>query len=198
MTRKQITFLLAGFISGSITVVVGRVSIWVLVVGVGPIFFIALLAAIALTGSWPRLGVGIWRYLLAACISTAAYFAAFLTFWGLGGYFQTLLGARGSNDLSDFGVDIWIGLIAAALVAALCIELMAYVLTARWSSTVLLQLAGAGIAVIMLTFLAMCTVRPARNVPSLLYYWAFFGVLFSLGEALFCGLVGTQIQQTSS
>jgi hypothetical protein len=197
MTRQQITFLLAGFIAGSITVAAGRASFWVLTVGVGPLFFVALLAAIALTDSWPRLRGGLWRYLLAACISTIAYFLALLTFWWLGGYLQTLLGSRGSKDLSEFRLDMWVGLIAAALVAAVCIELVAYVLTSRWSNAVLARLAGAGILAIVLTFIAMRAVRSTSNLPSILYYWSFFGILFSFGEALFCGLVGTQIRRTS-
>jgi hypothetical protein len=197
MTRQQITFLLAGFIAGSITVAAGTVSLWVLTVGVGPLFFVAILAAIAFTDSWPHVRRGLWRYVLAACASTMAYVLALLTFWWLGGYLQNLLGSRGSNDLSEFRLDMWIGLIAAALVAAVCIELMAYALTSRWSNAVLARLAGAGILAIVLTFVVVRAVRSTGTLPSLIYYWSFFGILFSLGEALFCGLVGAQIQTTS-
>ena len=197
MTRQQITFFLAGFIAGSITVAAGSASLWVLTVGVGPLFFVALLAAIALTDSWPHIRRGFWRYVLAACASTMAYVLALLTFWMLGGYLQNLLGSRGSNDLSEFRLDVWVGLIAAALVAAVCIELVAYVLTSRWSNAVLARLAGAGILAIVLTFIAVRAVRSTGNLPSLLYYWSFFGILFSFGEALFCGLVGAQIWRTS-
>jgi hypothetical protein len=134
---------------------------------------------------------------LAAFISTMAYFLALLTFWWLGGYLQRLLGNRGSSDLSEFRLDMWVGLIAAALVAAVCIELVAYVLTNRWSNAVLVRLAGAGILAIVLTFIAMRAIRSTGNPTSLLYYWSFFGILFSFGEALFCGFVGAQIWMTS-
>jgi hypothetical protein len=196
MTKQQIIFLSAGFIAGVITVAFGKVSLTVLSIGVGPLFFLAILAAIAFTDSWPYLSRGFWRYVLAACISTVAYVLALVTFWWLGGYLQNLLGTHGSNDLSEFRLDMWIGLIAAALVAAVCIELMAYVLTGKWSNTVLARLVGAGILSIVVTFIATRAVRPVGNLP-LLYYWAFFGILFSLGEALFCGLVGAQIWRTS-
>ena len=197
MTRQQITFLLAGFIAGNVSVAAGRVSLWVLTVGVGPLFFLAVVAAIAVTDSWAHVRHGFWRYALAVCASTMAYVLALLTFWWLGGYVQTLLGSRGSNDLSEFGLDMWIGLIAAALVAAIFIELMAYWLTGRWSNAVLARLAGAGILAIFSTFVVVRALRSAGAVPSLLYYWAFFGVLFSFGEALFSGLVGAQIWRLS-
>lgn len=197
MTRQQIIFLLAGFTAGIITVAFGKVSLTVLSIGVGPLFFFAILAAIAFTDSWPHLSRGLWRYVLAACVSTVAYVLALVTFWWLGGYLQTLLGNRGSTDLSDFRLDMWIGLIAAALVAAVCIELMAYVLTSRWSNAVLVRLAGAGILAIVLTFVVVRAVRATGTLPSLLYYWSFFGILFSLGEALFSWLVGAQIWKTS-
>jgi len=197
MTRQQITFLLAGFIAGSITAAAGRVSLWVLTVGVGPVFFLAVLTAIALTGSWAKVRHEFWRYVLAALASTMAYVLALLTFWWLGGYIQNLLGSRGSTDLSEFRLDMWVGLIAAALVAAVCVELMAYVLTGRWSNAVLVRLAGAGILAIVLTFVAVRAVRSTATLPSLLYYWAFFGILFSFGEALFSWLVGSQIWKTS-
>lgn len=193
MTRQQITFLAAGFIAGSITVAAGRISLWVLTVGVGPLFFFAILAAIAFTDSWPHIRGGFWRYVLAACASTMAYVLALLTFWWLGGYVQTLLGSRGSSDLSEFRLDMWVGLIAAAVVAAVCIELLAYVLTSRWSNAVLARLAGAGILAIVLTFVVVRAVRSTGALPSLFYYWSFFGILFAFGEALFSGLVGAQI-----
>jgi len=196
MTRQQIIFLLAGFTAGIITVAFGKVSLTVLSIGVGPLFFLAILTAIAFTDSWPYLGRGFWRYVLAACVSTAAHILALFTFWILGGYLANLLGSRGSTNLSEFRLDMWIGLIAAALVAAVCIELMAYVLTGKWSNIVLARLVGAGILSIVVTFIATRAVRPVGNLP-LLYYWAFFGILFSFGEALFCGLVGAQIQGAS-
>ena len=108
MTRQQIIFLVAGFIAGSVTVAAGRVSLWVLTVGVGPLFFLAILAAIAFTGSWPHIHGGFWRYVLAGCTSTIAYVLAFITFWWLGGYLQRLLGTNGSNDLSEFRLDMWV------------------------------------------------------------------------------------------
>jgi hypothetical protein len=196
MTRQQNIFLLAGFIAGIITVALGRVSLTVLTIGVGPLFFLAILAAIALTDSWPYLSRGFWRYVIAACVSTAAYVLALVTFWWLGGYLQGLLGTHGSNDLSDFRLDMWGGLIAAALVAAVCIELMAYVLTGRWSNTVLARLAVAGALSIVATFIVIRVVRPTSNLP-MLYYWSFFGILFAVGEALFCSIVGAQIWRTS-
>ncbi|MGZ5530182.1 MAG: hypothetical protein ACXWJB_16010 [Limisphaerales bacterium] len=196
MTKQQTIFFSTGFIAGIITVAFGKVSLTVLSIGVGPLFFLAILAAIAFTDSWPHLSGGFWRYVLAACISTAAYVLALFTFWTLGGYLANLLGSRGSTDLSEFRLDMWIGLIAAALVAAVCIELMAYVLTSTWSNTVLALLVGAGILSIVVTYIATRAVGVVGNLP-LVYYWAFFGILFSLGEALFGGIVGVQILRTS-
>ncbi len=184
MTRQQITFLVAGFIAGAATIAAGAVSPTVLMIGGGPIFFLAILAAIALTDGWPHLTRGFWRYVLAACVSTAAYVLALVTFWWLGGYLQNLLGSHGSNDLSEFRLDVWLGLTAAALVAAVGIEGMASVLTGKWSNLFLFCLVGVGFVAILVTFIAN-------------RYWSFFGILWPVGEGLFCGVIGAQIWRTS-
>lgn len=184
MTRQQIIFLLAGFIAGVITITTGRVSLWVLTVGAGPLFFLAILTAIAFTDSWSHVRRVFWRYVIAACVSTVAYCLALFTFWTLGGYLQGLLGIRGSNDLSEFRLDVWLGLSAAALVAAVGIEAMACVLTGKWSNFFLFGLMIVGFATVLVTFVAN-------------RYWSFFGILWPIGEALFCGVVGAQIWRTS-
>ena len=58
MNQQQITFFLAGLIAGLVAVVGARVWPMLLVHGVGPLFFIAVIAAITLTGAWSHLGRG--------------------------------------------------------------------------------------------------------------------------------------------
>jgi hypothetical protein len=195
--NQEIVFLLAGLLGGLVAVAVGVSRPTVLAVGVGLLFFIALLAAIAMTNSWSRVSPGIWRYAVAAIISIAAYLLALITFWGLFGYSPDLFGVHASKDMADFGADIWIGLLAACLVASICIEFVAYVLTSRWSNGVLASFAGAGVLSIVASFTATKLARFAVSTMPTLYAWVFLGVLLAVGEALFCGLLGAQILRNS-
>src|SRR5471030_2757595 len=87
MTPQQITFLLAGLTAGLATVVGARA--WptlfpmLLVCGVGPLFFVAVLAAITLTCSWSHLSHGWWRIVAEICIFTGAYLLAFFACFGV-------------------------------------------------------------------------------------------------------------------
>ncbi len=188
MTRMQVRFLLAGLTAGLLTVVGGKAWPMLLVHGIGPLFFVAMLAAITLTGSWAHLSHGWWRILAGMGICIGAYLLALFTFWIAGGYSPQLLGIRASMDPIDLGADVGIGLLAAALVASACVEFLAYVLTGKWSNAFLVRLVVAGVATVLVTFAVN---RPAHS------YWTFYGVLLPLGEGLFCAIVGAQIWGTS-
>jgi len=187
MNRAQLTFLFAGLIAGIATVAIGSIWPTLLVSGVGLVFFAALVAAMAIGGIWPRLRGGFWRYVAALIVSAAAYFLGLVAFNGVGGYAPDLLGVHASSDILRFGTDVGIGLLAAALVSSVCIELLASVLTGRWSYRFLLYLILAGFATVAATYVGhMFSQQP----------WAFFGVLLPVGEALFCWIVGLQILQS--
>jgi hypothetical protein len=187
MTRQEVTFLLAGLTAGITTTVVGHKWPGFLAFGVGLVFFVAVLAAIALTKSWPLLNRGLWRIVAALCICTLAYLLALFTFFGVAGYWAKLLGIRASTELR-FSTDVWIGLLAAGLVASVGIEFLVYVLTGKWNNSSLFRLAAAGVVTILVTF----TVHRADHL-----YWTFYGVLLPIGEGLFCAVVGAQIWRTS-
>jgi hypothetical protein len=190
---KEVVFFCAGLVAGLVTAAVGPKWPTIFTVGVGPAFFTALVVAIAMTDSWPRLSRGIWRYAVAAVISTLGYILALVTFSGLGGYSPELFGVHRSNDISDFHADVWIGLLAASLVAAIFTEFVAYVLTNRWSNGVLACLAGAGALSVVVTFTGMRLVKLTLTTMPMLYHC----ILFSVGEALFCALIGAQILRSS-
>jgi hypothetical protein len=187
MTRQQVTFLLAGLTAGIITTMVGHMWPGFLAFGVGIVFFVAVLTAIALTKSWSRLNRGLWRIIAGICICTGAYLLSFFTFVTVGGYWAELIHIRVSTEIR-FSVDVWIGLLAAALVASVGTEFLAYILTSKWSNSSLFLLGAAGIVTILLTF----TIDRAVH-----HYWTFYGVLLPLGEGLFCAIVGAQIWKTS-
>ncbi len=195
--RKEIVFFCAGLVAGLGTAAVGPKWPTIVSVGVGPAFFIALIVAIAITNSWSCLSRGVWRYVVAAVVSTAAYVLALVAFSGLAGYSSELFGVRASSDISDFHGDVWIGLLAASLVAAICTEFVAYVLTSRWSNAILVRLAGAGVLSVVVTFLGMRLVKLTLTSMPMAYYWSFLGILLPVGEALFCGVVGAQIWRSS-
>lgn len=187
MTRTKVTFLAAGVTAGVITTLIGQLWPAFLAFGVGVVFSGAVVAAIALTGCWPGLQSGLWRVIAAICICSGAYVLALATFAIVGGYWAEVLHVRVSAEVRT-GVDLWIGLLAAALVASACIEFLVYVLTGTWSNSFLLWLAAAGAITTLLTFLLN---KPDHS------YWRFFGVLLPVGEGLFCTTIGAQIWKIS-
>ena len=183
MNRPQVLFLLTGLTSGILMAVIGYKWSGFLAIGVGLCFFLAVLAAIAVTKSWSYLNRGSWRIPVGFCVSTAAYVLAFLTFVGIGGYWADWLRVPLATD-TRFATDIWVGLLAASLIAAICVEFLVYVLIGRWSNLFLLCLSVAGFVTVLGTFLAGLVIRQ---------HWSFMGVLLPVGNALFCWLVGAQI-----
>ena len=186
MSREALTFLLAGLTAGVASVAAGMLWPPILIGGVGLFFFAAVLTAITLSGSWPRVRRGGWRYLLGMLTSAAAYWLGLFAFSVTGGYSPDLLGVAPSPDISRFGSDVGIGLIAAALVSSLCIELLVSIFTGRWSTRFFVFLATAG-----------CVTVAVTKVTNVFFQgpFAFFGVLLPVGEALFCWIVGMQIRQ---
>ena len=189
MTRQQLTFSMAGLIAGLITVGLGTVSVTVLTIGVGPLFFLAIFAATTLTGSWSHLSRSPWRYAAAILVCTIIYILALFTFSAIDGYLPQLFGISESSDINAFGADVWAGLIAAALVASAGVELVVYILTGKWSTSTLAYFLVAGIISISVTFVANLIGH---------HYWSFLGVLLPIGEAGFCALAGAQIRETIS
>ncbi len=184
MSRYQITFLLFGIIAGLTSVTLGTLSLEFLAYGVGPLFFVAIVAGITITGAWRQLRISLWRYPVGLLLSTITYMAALVVFSGVGGFSPNWFGVQPSAHIEDFGVDVWLGLIAAGAVGAIGIALFTAVLTGKWSKSFLLQLVVAGLATIVVTYLVNLSFRS---------YWSFLGVLFPVGNAIFCYLVGAQV-----
>ena len=176
-------FLSAGLIAGLATASAAR--LWppifpmLLVLGVGPLFLVAVFSAITFTRSWSLVGSGWWRIVAGICICTGAYVLALFTFILVSDSMGTAYA-----EANRFGIGVWIGLLAAALVASACIELLVYVLTGRWSNFYLVRFAAAGAGCVLVTFLADRAVH---------HYWTFYGIFLPVGEGLFCQLVGAQI-----
>jgi len=185
--RHQLAFLIAGLTAGLLTILLGMVSVMFLVFGVGALFFLAVMAAIAITRGWSQLIGGPWRYGAAFGMFVAAYVVALFTFLVVTRY-SVLLGLRESTDITQFGADIWIGLLAAALLSAICIELAIYVLTDRWSNSFLVCLISGGFLTVVVTFAAKFLLGE---------HWSFPVILFPVGDALFGWVVGSQIWKAS-
>jgi len=184
----QLTFLFAGFASGVVTVVVGRFWPIFLAVGVGLLFAGALLAAIFLTRSQAILKHVVWRYFVGLTICAVGYVLALFTLVVLGQYAQSA-GLPPSSDIVELQGDMLIALTGATLVSALFVELLAHLLTGRWSTAFLLRLMAAGFVTVLVTFVA--------NLP-FHHYWSLMGTLLPVGEALFCWIVGLQIWQSGA
>ena len=188
LKRSQVTFLLAGLIAGLICVAPGMSPIILLTLtwGVGPLFFIAVVASIFITGERRHIPAGFLLYLIGFICCFLTYLAALVVFFIVFGYSPDWFGFRPSQSLENFGPDTWLGLITAGAVGAFGITLFASILTGRWSKVLLQRLALAGLLTVVVTFIA--------NLP-FHHYWSFFGVLFPLGNALFCWVVGMQISR---
>lgn len=184
MSRHQITFLVCGLIAGLTSVTLGTLSLEVLAYGVGPLFFVAIVAGIAITGAWRHVRRSFWRYFAGLLLSTITYVAALVAFSGVGGFSPNWFGVQASARISDFRIDIFLGLIAAGVVGASGIAVLTAILMRQWSTSLLLRLMLAGLVTIVVTF--------AANLP-FHHDWSFLGVLLPLGNALFCWLVGLQI-----
>jgi len=185
--KTKITFSLTGFIGGLACVIPGPLlSIFTLTWGVGPAFFVAVLAGIIITGARRHLQAGFLRYIAGFVVCFITYLLALMVFFGVYGFSPDWFGFRPSDNVDQFGMDVVLGLVAAAIFAAGGIALFAFVLTGRWSNSLLARLLLAGIVTIIVTFIVNYVFHS---------YWSFFGVLLPLGNALFCYLVGSQIWQ---
>ena len=192
MKRHQITFFLAGLIAGLICVTFAsfgspEMAIIGLTWGVGPLFFVAIVAGIVITGVRRNFQPRFLRYLVGLVLCTTSYLAALIAFFAVDGFSPDWFSIRPSANLVHFGIDVWLGLIAAGAVGASGIALFAALLTRRWSNALLLRLMAAGLLTISVTFIVNL---PFHNS------WSFLGILLPLGSALFCWLVGAEILRT--
>lgn len=189
MNTQQLTFSIAGLLAGLIAVAVGSVGspeirtlslTWF----VGPLFFVAILAGIVITGAWHYFKPGLLRYLAGLALCTITYAVALIAFFAVFGFSPDWLGFQPSSNIAGFGVDVWLGLIAAGVVGASGIALFAALLTGIWSNLLFQRLMLAGWLATFVTFIV--------NVP---FHkdWSFFGALFPLGNAFFCYFVGAHI-----
>lgn len=189
MKTKQITFAVAGLLAGLIVVAVKSVgsleiTIMSLTWFVGPLFFVATLAGIAMTGAWHCFHTGLLRYLTGLALCTITYSLALITFFTVFGFSPDWFGVQPSSSIARFGVDVGLGLTAAGVVGAIGISVFAALLTRKWSLRILRRLMLAGFLCVCVTFIV--------NFP-FQKDWSFFGVLLPVGNALFCYLVGSHI-----
>ena len=168
-----------GFGAGLITVVVGAASNMFLALGNGPLFFVAVISGIMISGIRSRLAPSLWRYVIGIGISSAAYVLGLFTFLAVS---SVLPAISVFKNIAEFRADIWIALLAAVPVTSLSIELLAYVLTNRWINVFLFRLVAAGALTV---FVAL--------VGTLFYRWIPFWILLPLGNALYCSIIGEQI-----
>jgi hypothetical protein len=150
MTRQQITFLMTGLIMGLVCVLPGKSLLMLLTLtwGVGPAFFAAVVAGIIITGARRHLQAGFLRYIAGLVVCFVTYMLALTVFFAVGGFSPGWFGFRPSDSFEQFSMDIFLGLLAAATFAASGIALFAFVLTGRWSNSLLARLLLAGIVTI--------------------------------------------------
>ena len=156
----------------------------ILAYGVGPLFFAAVVASIAITVAWRYVQVSLWRCIVGLLLSTITYVVGLFAFTLVAGFSPDWFGVQQSANILDFRLDVWLGLIAAGVVAASGISGLTALLVGAWSTSLLVRLTLAALLTIVATFIT--------NLP-FHTYWSFLGVLLPLGDALFCWLVGRRI-----
>lgn len=185
--KTKITFLLTGYIAGLACVLPGPLlSLFTLTWTVGLAFFVAVVAGMIITGARGQLQASLLRYVAGPVVCFITYLLALMVFFAAYGFSPDWFGFRPSANVDQFGIDVWLGLIAAGTTAAIGISLFAALLTGKWSQSLLLRLMTAGIVTIVVTYLVNL---PFRG------YWSFFGALIPVGMSLFCWIVGTPISQ---
>ena len=191
MKKQPITFLVTGLIAGLICVgfrFLGspEKAIMGLTWAVGPLFFFATVGGIAITDGRRYLQLSFMRYLTGFVICTLTYITSLVTFFAVFGFSSDWFNFRASANVVQFGIDVWLGLLAAGVVGAVGITVFAVLLTRRWGPPIILRLIIGGLLTISVTFL---TNSPFRKD------WFFVGTLFPIGNAIFCYVVGTYIWQ---
>jgi hypothetical protein len=186
--KNQLAFVLTGLLAGMVCVLPGESFLMLLTLtwGVGPAFFIAVFAGLAITGARSQVRAGALRYSVGMVICFITYLLALMVFFAVYGFSPDWFGFRPSNNIDQFGIDVWLGLIAAGTVGASGIALFTVLLSGKWSKSLPLRLMTAGILTIVVTYIVNL---PFRS------YWSFFGVLIPGGMSLFCWVVGTHISQ---
>jgi hypothetical protein len=170
-------------LAGAITASLGALLPVFLTIGAGPIFFVALVGAASKTGLLQSLPRDTWRFVAAFLISTAGYVVALFAFNLVMGYSPQILGVAASSDIVQFRTDVWLGLLAAAAVAAAGVDGLVAIMIGRWRHRLLLRVWVAGALAITITFVVNLLLHQ---------YWSFLGVLFPLGEALLGVVVGIE------
>lgn len=188
--KNEMKFLLTGLIGGLACVAPGlSFMLLTLTWGVGPAFFVAVVAGIIITGERRNLQANPLQYMAGLAVCGITYLLALIVFIWVAGFSSEWFGFRRSDFAKfEFGIDIVLGFLAAATCAAGGIALFAFVLTRKWSNSLFSRLLLAGIATIGFTFIVNYPIRS---------YWSFYGVLVPLGSSLFCGAVGVHFLEHS-
>jgi hypothetical protein len=188
--RSYLVFAISGAFAGMFLLMLARAIPLLLVFGVGPVIVGSSVLAVV-TQDVP---VGKVRAIAAVLLSVPAYVAAFACFAATASFIQSH-GGRPSTLLSDLGPDIVLGLIAAVVVAGILLELLAFLISGRWSTTAAVGLVCGGIGSVACAYIAKVVyfrlAGPPEGVAQLL---VFFGPLFVVGGGITAMIIGEQIR----
>jgi hypothetical protein len=185
MTHHNFLYALAGFAAGVVSVSVGIVMPSFLTIGVGPLFFAALVVA----HSFRRAGMVRQkqnRYWLSLFVCTIGYILAFLTFNYVMAYSPDAFRVGSSGDVVQFRGDVWLGLVAAGSVAAVGLHVLTAVLVGARRPTVFRRAVISSVVAILTTYLINLHFHN---------YWSFMGALLPIGEGLFGLIAGSELDR---
>lgn len=189
--QSYLVFAGSGVFAGLFLLALANTIPLLLVFGVGP----AIVGSCVLAAVAQDVPVGWVRTVAAVLLSVPAYLLAFASFAGSASMFQHHSGAH-STLLSDLGPDIVLGLVVAVVVAGGLLEVLAFLLSGRWSTLAAIGIAGGGIVSIACAYVAKVAYFHLAGPPEgVAQTVIFFGPLFVVGGGITAMIVGEQIKR---
>ena len=190
--KSPLIFALSGAVAGVFLLVLAKIVPLLLIFGVGP----AIVGSCVMAAVAQDVPVGKVRAVAALLLSVPAYLLAFASFAATASFFQRH-GRTPSTLISDLGPDIVLGLVAAVVIAGVLLELVAFLLSGRWSTLAALALVSGGLGSIVCAYAAKVSYFHLAGAPEGQAQIAIlFGPLFILGGAITTMVIGEQIKNS--
>ena len=173
-----ILFSSCGLFFGLFTALSAFVTPYVIWIGAGIFFFLALATGfiIARVNNWFSFPKSNWQYITASLTIIIAYPLALAVM------------VLGITDSSDLNKGFRIGLVMAALVSAILVSKALKIITRKWDKQVVFMLLVGGIV----------TIPISAGIAGLMGISNAYLVLFPVGELIFGGLSGYWLQRAGN
>jgi hypothetical protein len=94
----------------------------------------------------------------------------YFTFNTVAGYAPEWIGVRKSSDIVEFRLDVWLGLVAAAVVGLAGIVSLAAIFTGKWCNALFVRLVTAGVVTVVVSYIANLPFHQCRSSMGVLLH----------------------------